>query len=300
MPDLPPPAFSDALRRAIAARGLSLTEIASRAGSHGFHVSPSTLSMWQSGQRLPQSRESIAVVGVLEEILGTEPNALWDLLTAPTRGRRPVGRTDYARQQGFPPIVVTALERLDMLGPRELDEVSAQATVEIGADRRRTAIRKLQVVRANRQGARRILHGWVDEAGAELAEVTAIHGCAVGRRFIDADAGVHLMELVLPAPLVRNATAVLETTDTFPAHLPEQMDEFQYMVAGRVTQMLLVIRFADGVLPHACETFLVDVDGNEYANTPQSVFGGPHNIVHDFGPGRIGVRWWWDDEADDG
>ena len=80
--------FEEALRAAIAARGLSLERLRSRLAERGLHVGVATLSCWQNGHRRPERPESLRAVSALEEILGLPPEALVVLL-GPRRPRGP-------------------------------------------------------------------------------------------------------------------------------------------------------------------------------------------------------------------
>jgi hypothetical protein len=57
------------LREAIQARGLGFGRIQERLRARGVSVSLATLSYWQSGRSRPERRDSLAAVGLLEEVL---------------------------------------------------------------------------------------------------------------------------------------------------------------------------------------------------------------------------------------
>src|ERR1043165_877089 len=80
--------FHVALRAAIDARGLGLDRLQHRLAERGLRVSTTSLSYWQHGRTQPEKPNSIAAVGVLEEILGVPANALVSLL-GPRRARGP-------------------------------------------------------------------------------------------------------------------------------------------------------------------------------------------------------------------
>ena len=52
--------FAEALRQAIARRGLALNRIRTHLADRGLHVGVATLSTWQSGRRIPRD-DSLAV-----------------------------------------------------------------------------------------------------------------------------------------------------------------------------------------------------------------------------------------------
>lgn len=289
--------FADELRAAIAASGLRLTEIRRRLGERGVGVSLAALSQWRSGARVPQSAASLKVVGALEEVLNLEPNALWDLLSVPLEGGRAIGRALTERLVGVPPALIEAIAELDLMD-QDLDEVSTHVTLDIGADQCVRSINTRQVVRARRAGAQRVAMFLVlDETTGRFPEFVAISGCLAGRRAERRADGVAVVELVLSTPLPRNSTAVYEIQTRLGPYEVEGSDFYAHVISGRVAQAIVEARFDPNHLPHAGEAFIVDQDGHESGRTPRAVRGHLHNIVHDFGPGQVGIRWWWSGEV---
>ena len=64
----PGASFAEALRQAIARRGLALNRIRTHLADRGLQVGVATLSTWQSGRRIPRD-DSLAVITALEELL---------------------------------------------------------------------------------------------------------------------------------------------------------------------------------------------------------------------------------------
>ena len=71
-------AFGEALRVAVANRGLSLRRVQAHLGAAGHPVALSTLSQWQHGRRVPASPRSLAVVEELERVPAGTLRALLD------------------------------------------------------------------------------------------------------------------------------------------------------------------------------------------------------------------------------
>lgn len=80
--------FEQALRLAIAERGLTLERIADRLQARGIRLSVATLSLWQTGRCRPERPKSLRALTVIEEVLQVQPGALFALLGPP----RPRGR----------------------------------------------------------------------------------------------------------------------------------------------------------------------------------------------------------------
>lgn len=287
------PVFADELRAAIARSGLSLSEIHRRLVARRVRVSLAALSQWRSGTRVPQSAASLAVVGSLEEILDLRPNALWDLLTVPLDGGRAVGRSKAERLVGVPPSLLDAVAELELLD-RQLDDVAVHVTLDVGPDRCVRSIHTTQIVRARRADAQRLAMFLVlDGEAREFPRFTAISGCAPGRRAERLEEGLAVVELILSSPLPRNSTAVYEVRSELAPYLVGESDFYAHAVSGRVVQVIVEARFDQDHLPHAGEAFIVDANGSETSHTPRAVHGDLHNIAHDFGPGQVGIRWWW-------
>lgn len=232
------------------------------------------------------------VVGALEEILG-EPNALWDLLSVPLDSGRPIGRAETTRPVGLPPTVSEAIAELGLIEV-ELDEVSIHTTVDVGPDRCIRSVNSKQVVRARRAGARRMVVGLTRYRTVDESQpITAIYGCSVGRRLVRSEERIVVAELILSRPLARNSTALYEVQSDLAPYPVEGDGYWTVTFGGRVAQAIIEVRFDPDELPHAGEAFTVGEDGAETQATPRAVHNHLHNMVHDFGPGKLGVRWWW-------
>lgn len=78
----PSTGFPAALRAALRARGLTLTQVADELAARGLTVSLATLSYWSTGRSLPRRRTSQQVVTELEDVLGVPAGTLVSALAA--------------------------------------------------------------------------------------------------------------------------------------------------------------------------------------------------------------------------
>ena len=86
-----PDGFAEALRAAIAARGVSLVWLRDRLAYRGSPVSLTTLSYWRSGDRHPEGAGSYAAIREIENLLGLPEDALASKDRSPPP-RRSAGR----------------------------------------------------------------------------------------------------------------------------------------------------------------------------------------------------------------
>lgn len=287
--------FAAALRRAISGRDLPLAEICRLAGDYGVQVSPATLSLWQSGRRTPRTKGSLRIVGALEDVLEVPPDSLRRFVSIPVRAGRPLGRPVLDDLPAAPAEVNEALSELGMRGVHEFDDVSAQALLEVGPDRMPASLTLTKVVRANRDGARRTLAlGYAGEPVEQVPRLIPVAGFTIGRRIERPGSGLFAAEIILPAPVRRNETAVIELRIENPLYDGPNPGSYGYVVPGRTAQVVLMVRFAPGCDPDGGEAFLLDREGREHDHTPQRPLAGLHHVAHDFGPGAVGLRWWWD------
>jgi transcriptional regulator with XRE-family HTH domain len=141
--------FSDALRAAIAARGLSLDRIQDRLARRGIRLSVATLSYWQSGQRRPERPVSLLALEHLEAVLELPAAGLSSLLGPP----RPHGRRTHADR--LPSLVELwsawpearrLLAGVDSDSDASLRRLSQHDRIQVGPDGRPRTISCRQVV----------------------------------------------------------------------------------------------------------------------------------------------------------
>lgn len=290
--------FQHVLSSAIDKSGLTLTEIRRRLDTyHHATISLAALSQWRAGKRQPHSTASLSVVEALETVLELPPNALGDLVNVPLRSGRRIGRTNTEHTPVFPKSMDGILAELGLLGRQEFDEVSVR--LDSVVDDHVHSVVCQQILRANRPNAQRIGVPAQADVSGNVSRLTPLTGCTVRRMVQRPEDGLAAYEIATLAPVQRGATAVIEYRVDFPRYEPGgESDWLGYAVTGRVAQALLTVRFNGPRMPTAAQAFTTDAAGADLTNTPQAIHDeGLHNIVHDFGPGLVGLRWWWPDPA---
>jgi hypothetical protein len=282
--------FARRLRAALAASGLTLRVTRERL----VRVSLATLSYWQSGQRIPWGAASFEALTALEEILQLSPGELTDSVARNRRPGRPAAQATYSAFPDTPPIVDESLDRLGLLTDYGIDELSAHALVRVDHDRRATGVVNRQVLRATRDGASHLPALFMDdEPFAEPPQIEAVSGCRIGQRVHLPDIGFSIAEVVLAAPLPMGATAIIETYIPFPRYDVEESGEFGYHLSTRLRQCAIWVRFETLEPPVDADGWFVSADGDRREVAPQLIGSELHSVVHDSGPGRLYVRWFW-------
>ena len=292
--------FAEALRAAIAARGLSLERLQRRLAARGTRVGVATLSCWQSGTRRPERPASLRAVAVLEEILELPAGSLLVLL-GPPRPRGPgVGLPHGSRGYRHLMTVSANLQALLAdLGTTADDMLHIAAQHEsVWIDRHRSAYRRetFQVLRAHQDGVDRyIAIAWADPgADIGLVEIRALENCRTGRIRRDAAAGLLVTELLFDLILRTGQTHPVryEVVDRAGVECREYERGFRFP-AG---QYVLQVRFDPEALPIGCFSYQRrDVAAGEPDVSELTLTG--HHCVHvnvaPVPPGVVGIRWDW-------
>ncbi|MGA8115238.1 MAG: hypothetical protein WCA46_16360 [Actinocatenispora sp.] len=299
-PELSAAPFHAALRRAIAARGLSLERLRAKLAERGLHVGVTTLSYWQRGLRRPERQESLTVVTALEELLGLPVHSLTVLLGPPRpRGgavRYPPGLRRYTAVLPRPDEMAPLLDRLDMDAASRVHVACELATVELGAARemRRTTVTR--VVRAHQSHAdRAVAILWQDPGGdVDRVDVRATQNCRLGRVSRDPGAGLVAAELLFDLSLNEGETRVLsyEVVDDSGT----ECREFVRALCFPAEQYVLQIRFHPDALPVRCHRFVargVDAPEQETADLTLDCHRAVHLVMPQARPGAVGIRWEW-------
>jgi transcriptional regulator with XRE-family HTH domain len=187
--------FDVALRRAVAARGLTLDRLAERLAASGTPVSVSTLSNWQRGRTIPATPASRRAVVQLERVLGLTTGVLTGALDPYRAGDRRLptraGLSQPAAMRlraGFgladPGLVTVRLDDDVLLEPGRM-EVETRITV-----------------RAERSGVDRFVAMEHPDAGSE-PRIEVGPSCRLGDVRRDEAAGLYAVELLFDAPLTR-------------------------------------------------------------------------------------------------
>lgn len=293
-------AFADELRRAIGARGVTLTWLRERLTARGNTVSTSTLSYWQSGTRRPEGAASHAAVSDLEELLDLEPGALTALL-GPARRAGPFALPVSPTPGGRSPSA--AREVLDQLGAGNLSNVrslSIQVVIEVdehGHQRRLNERRLLQATSGVVTTFPYLLVAPTPKA--RLPVITALMGCAVVRTHVHPNQKVFGAALELAEPIATGETAPVEIAVDVSTGTSGE-NEYVMRLVRPVREFLLWIRFHPDKTPVWHEEFST-AGGRESSQPVEHGDARPVTSLHlarsGFGPGTIGLRWRFPDQG---
>ncbi|MFL6116627.1 MAG: hypothetical protein ACJ786_35515 [Catenulispora sp.] len=285
--------FADALRAAIATRGLSLEQLQRRLADRGVRIGTATLSCWQNGRRRPERPASLRAVSVLEDILGLPPGALLVPLGPP--GPRGPGAGRPARPREYRHILpgwAALTDLLASLGTTADAKLHVAAQYEqVWVDAAGSSPRRetFQILRAHQDGADRHVAIVVADPGADIARVDleALENCRVGRVRRDPDAGLLIAELLFDLTLRTDQTHLLRyaVVDRAAVECREYHRGFRFP-AG---QYALQVRFDPAKLPVACFAFQGPVE----QELPMTGHHAVHINVAPVPPGVVGIRWDW-------
>lgn len=290
--------FTDALRAAIQASGLSQDRIADRLRRRGVPVSSAALSLWQSGRHRPERPASLAALSALETVLGVESGALSRLLEPPRpRGRRahPLEMPAVEVLVPFPDEIRRTLESVDNHWSSSLAWISQHDRIEVGPDGGELTTRIREVLRATQDGPDRCVHfHTTDMRGGRPPEVRDLHGCRLGAAHNEPEVGLSTAELLFPHPLSKGEAILIEYCIDHGEPYPK--DGF-YVRGFRkpVREYVLEVQFTPPAVPTECVHFwtsdaAVDPVYNERLLTVDE--GNRALLVAaDVGPGRHGIRW---------
>jgi hypothetical protein len=286
-----PDGFAEALRAAIAARGVSLVWVRDRLANLGSPVSLTTLSYWRTGHRHPEGAGSLAAVCAIEELLRVPPGHL-------------VAKVPPSRRTGpLPsPRIPIADEDLRRAMKESLDAVSAPplntlrdlsahvvADVDERGRLRRRHIRML--VQATSGSLDRM--AWVEVSRSptlSAPRVISVSGARVTLTHQHPDQRVRSYAFALDRETAAPDTALLEWTTEFDDDYPAET-EVGHFVARPARETVIWVRFHPDHLPAWCEEL---TDQEE----PRPLELGTGHAVHAvrvrFGPGVLTVRWGFD------
>ncbi len=290
--------FPESLRAAISASGRSLESLRRRLSERGAKVSIATLSYWQSGRSRPARDASLEAVRHLEEILELPAGELTSRLgdVGPARGQRRLAPValfpDDTPLPDQATVLASALEELGFGAHQELLDISVHATLELGADGSTTSQTLRNVVRAARDGAHRMPSFICFEGPVtEPPRFVPGHGVRIGRQIHNNAMGVHVVEVMVDRPLRRDEIAVVEHTAFLPRGVVAE-SYTEYYLVRRCVECVQWVQFHPDRVPTRVETYQ-DLDGDTLT-TPLRLSGtSAHHVVHDIGPGKVGIRWTW-------
>ncbi|MBB5868465.1 hypothetical protein F4553_001844 [Allocatelliglobosispora scoriae] len=278
--------FHDALREAIRRRGLPLDRLRDRLARRGIQVALSSLSGWQNGRSVPTGSRSVRAVAALEEILALPQASLSTLLATPPSAldehRGPLGEL---------------LDSVPGSRSRDLDVLSHDQTLMIGASRHSEGLRSRSIVRARRDGVDRYVARSFGEPGQRPDEMSlprALRNCRLGRFQQHPTHPVMIFELLFTQVLTAGATWVFEW-ETVAASDAECTD-FAYAFRNRVDVCVLEVRFDPAALPAAPHAYTrpgLYGDRTRGGGLALSDYHALHLCVSDQDSGVAGIGWEW-------
>jgi hypothetical protein len=292
--------FSDSLRDAIERSGLTLERVADAVAARGGRLAVSTLSHWQSGRSVPTRKDSLVVVGHLEDVLGLTSGSLRALAKPPYRGGRPTlesRMSPIAASFSGGDRVRELLAEVDMSSDERLMRISQHDRCRIGPDRAKESLLVRQVLRATEDGADRFVIAFWHDTQQPLPRLLALRGCRVGRVVSDPAAAVLVAELLFTRPLGCGETIVTEHELRHLAPAPDGVDDcYGRSLRHPTRECLLEVDFDPGALPVRCEQLAEPEKLSEPAIrrvlTPDAD-GHVHALANGFGPGVFQIRWTW-------
>jgi hypothetical protein len=283
------------LSRALDERGMSLTQLQGRLRNRGHRVSLASLSYWRSGQRRPETADSLDTIAQIEEILDLEPGRL-------RNGRGPSRRAGrWERPVPFGELVPTSVPVDDALASLDLTAwtdyvVEDVVHLSVDVDGAGTPTRSTSqiLLRAVQDGA--LHYPFYVFAGADDPRppvLSDLRGATVTGHQEVPEAGLVVWRATLPRPLAAGETAMIEAVVEL-GDTGEPETEWVHYAVRRLSELTVWVRFDPTHLPRSCE-LLVEGEDGEPRRTPVDVSGmhSAHLTVRGFGPGRAGVLFDW-------
>ncbi|MDF8266443.1 hypothetical protein [Luteipulveratus flavus] len=287
------PSFDEALRSAIAHRGLALSRVRDHLATRGQHVGVSTLSYWQNGERQPTTR-SLPVVHALEQVLALPPGTLTTLVTedASREARR-------SRLAGMTEFGGTIDELIGEMGSPSVGQsacLSVSEGIAIGRERSMETKHVHQVVRAVEDVDRQVV-AYQGEPGCDAARISflAISGCRIGRLGRHAPTGMVVAELLFDRLIRRQETHVFQYMIKDDNRIPMYEHYRMHLYSGGTH--VVELQFHPDAVPVRIEEFhrrrLQDPDSR--CNPVPIYHGGrAHLVTEPAAPAVTGLRWEYD------
>ena len=277
--------FHVALRTAIRRRGLTLDRLRAHLARRGISVSLASLSDWQNGHSRPAQASSLLAVRALEDILGLPPRSMVRLLDGGER----------ARMADIGP-VAELLDTIPGAADNDVELVSAQHKVVIGAGGHTTSLWTRTLVRALRDGVDRYLVRYYGNPGCDPALVRPepLGNCRLGRVRTHPAAPAMVYELTFGQTLRAGDTWVFESR--LVDRTGVVCTEFAYGFRYPADQFLLEVRFHPDARPARCSSF-AQYDLADDRHVSDDLVLSKHNTVHlaasAVPSGVLGIQWDW-------
>ncbi|MFC4084804.1 hypothetical protein [Amycolatopsis samaneae] len=298
--------FHQALRLAIAHRGLSLARLRAHLSLRGVQIGQSTLSYWQRGLRQPEVPKALPAVRALEAVLQLPANSLVVLIgprVGRPRGHQMAASFHDLRSGDMGSIVDELLAELGAYPATnrhnaDLELLSVHDTITFDSAHRQVSVRTRLVTRARRHGPDRYVTVYNGDPGCRIADVELItdEGCRAGRMRRNPEHDTMATELLFDRKLAEGDIHVFcfEVRDDSGSASPG----YYRMLRDQCASYLLQLRFTADALPARCTRQIRARDDAlpvESEELPCDAQGVTSAYYRDAGPGLAGVAVEWND-----
>ena len=288
--------FHEALRTAIAVRGLALNRLRHRLSQRGVTIGVTTLSYWQQGLRRPARAESLRALPALEEVLEVPPGSLVELLQAEPVTEGPAARP-YRTLMESPGPLNEILAGLGSSADAGVHTVCQIDRVSIGERRELLGRESQQLLRAHRDDVDRYLAIYLGDPGCDpdRVRVRDTENCRVGHVRRDSDTGMVVAELLFDARLRAGETRLISyrVEDGTAGESEEYVRGFSYSGG----QYVLQVGFDSGALPAHCYRFSRNSASGPVLGREELLLSGRHPTVHlaeqQVESRILGICWEW-------
>lgn len=295
--------FHQALRLAIAHRGLSLARLRAHLVRRGVSVGQSTLSYWQRGIRQPEVPKALTAIRALESVLQLPTDSLVVLIgPRQPRRRQPIAASFSDLRSGEMASIVDHLlaelgaDRSATGSNADLDLLSVHDTVMFDAEHRQHCVKTRLVTRARCHGPDRYITVYNGDEGCRIEDVAldAAEGCRTGRIRRHPGGDTLAVEWLFDRKLSEGEIHVFcfEVHDDSGAASPG----YYRMFRVRCASFLLQLRFHPHALPARCTRQFRTRDNAtpvESDELPCDIGGVTSAFFQEAGPGLAGVAVEW-------
>ncbi|WP_124040050.1 hypothetical protein [Neoactinobaculum massilliense] len=189
--------FATVFRSAVAASGMTLSQIVDAMADEGVKVTQATLSYWQSGRSAPRRQSSLDSIDVLEQVLGTTPGTLSRVL-AEDRGAQKSMMYHSSHMLGN-----SSLEEFGIDPRTEPVTVVLRDDSIIAEDARTSSAITDKTVRimADDATTMHIIDTW--DKGDEAMSVRDVRFARLGEAVLGGDGSLRMTPLEMPSSLKR-------------------------------------------------------------------------------------------------
>ncbi|GGS29828.1 XRE family transcriptional regulator [Actinokineospora fastidiosa] len=288
--------FHHVLRAAVQRSGLGLDRIRYRLEQQGHRLSVATLSLWQTGQRRPERRESLAALTALEEILAVPSGSLTSVLGPPrSRGPGPNGQRRVPVEAMWPadPQVPALLGDVDA-EDEFLVRLSHHDLVTLGPDGSERSLRVRLVLKATRSGVSRLPIAFAsDHPDAPRPVVRPLRHCSVRSAEYVPERGYLVASVEFDRVLARGEVIMVEyVVEHAPA--PARSVRSERKLRFPVHEYFAEVSFHPDAVPARCGwTFYGDGTTTRGGELPIDSTHCVHFAASNAKPGRYSIHWEW-------